>query len=60
MDTITLYRVRATYLFKGYAGDMCTGISERYFTSEQDAIAYGIRVSKGSRGCTYSVTLIEC
>jgi len=56
---ITLYRVRATYLFPGYDGDMCTGITERYFMSEMDAIAYGVRVSKGSKGCTYSVTPFE-
>lgn len=56
MSTITLFRVRATYLFKGYDGDMCTGIRERYFTNEGEAIAFGIAVSKGSKGCTYSVT----
>ena len=58
-STITLFRVRATYLFKSYDGDMSCGVREKYFLNEQEAIAYGIRVSKGSKGCTYSVTSFE-
>lgn len=59
MTTITLFCVRATRLFRSYDGDMVVSMTERYFLSEADAITFGTAYSKGSKGCTYSVTSFD-